>query len=86
VYPAIAAVNYTVVSAVLRAKEDTSRTIPKAPPALVAFVEGAKNPAASNQKVMSRKKKRDASAMEDLRDAMRKMKVTILEYCQFIEV
>jgi hypothetical protein len=38
----------------------------------------ARTPNYNNQKVMSRKKKRDASAMDDLRHAMRKMKVRML--------
>jgi hypothetical protein len=52
--------------------------IPKAPPALVEFTPPPKNPAVRHQKVMSRKKKSDASATEDFRLATRNINVTIL--------
>jgi hypothetical protein len=43
------------------------------------MTDGAKNPAARSQKVMSKKKKRDARATEDLKVARRKIKVMILD-------
>lgn len=67
-------------------------TIPKAPPAFVTFSTPEKKPAAlfismdpfvvnddtyRSQKVTSRKKNREIKAIEDRRQAMRKIKVTI---------
>jgi hypothetical protein len=53
--------------------------IPNAPPALVQLTEDASSPAQSSQKVTSRKKKRDERAMEDLRVAMKKSRVTMAQ-------
>lgn len=50
---------------------------PKIPPTLWVVALPVNSPAASSQKVISRKKKTPASATEDRSEASRKMKVMI---------
>jgi hypothetical protein len=53
--------------------------IPNAPPALAQLTEPVNSPADSKTNVTIKKKKRDDNAMEDLKVARKKMRVTIAQ-------